>query len=226
MPIADQMVLQMLFLMARLLMVMIMIGTLAAAYGANESHFGQQASFSGPARDVPLADFSNFILLMQICVFSTAFQFSVPGIAYEVKKKKHFGNVIQYSVTFIYVSNLILSLVMAIFFGRATDASSNLNWDGYHGGTWDGIGEVRENRAAWASFLSGYVVMFAALDGLAVYPLIAVSLGEILMGAIYEDRVHEMEKNWKIRTCFRLLASAPQAIGSIFVKDLGTMYVV
>ena len=55
-------------------------------------------------------------------------------------------------------------------------------------------------------------------------PLIAISLGDILMGAVYEEGVHVIQRDyWKTRIAFRLLASVPQAIGALFVKDLGVM---
>ena len=130
-------------------------------------------------------------------------------------------SIIVRSVSYIYVTNLILSLLMAVYFGNATEASANLNWLHYHGGTWDGEGEF--TRAWWATAISSYVVLFAAVDGLSVYPLICISLGDILMGARYEDKVHEMQENWKVRICFRLLACVPQAIGSMFLTDLGAM---
>jgi hypothetical protein len=65
--------------------------------------------------------------------------------------------------------------------------------------------------------------VFAAIDGVAVYSLVAISTGEILMSAVYGDNVHEVELDWKIRTAFRLLGSIPQAIGAMFVSDLGVI---
>jgi hypothetical protein len=47
--------------------------------------------------------------------------------------------------------------------------------------------------------------------------------GDILMGAVYGDRVHEMEGDKKIRTAFRMLErSIPQVIGcsAMFVIGL------
>jgi hypothetical protein len=130
-------------------------------------------------------------------------------------------SIIGTSVAYIFATNLILSILLACFFGSNTRDTSNLNWVNYHGGTWDGEGEM--SRAWWASVISAYIVSFAALDGLAIYPLVAVSLGDILMGAFFEDRVHEVQKNWKKRIIFRILASLPQAMGALFVRHLGTM---
>jgi amino acid permease len=218
MSISGQVRLQMFFLGGRTIMLGLMIMTTAVAYVSTVPHFGEQAK---PARDLPLADFSNIVLVLQTCIFSTAFQFAVPGLTAETKDKKAMLPIIKVSVGYIYATNLIISLLMAIYFGADTEKSSNLNWLNYHGGTWDGSGDL--TRAWWATGVSAYIVMFAALDGLAVYPLIAISLGDIIMGAYYEDAVHEARKCWKRQVIFRLMASIPQAVGALFVQDLGAL---
>ena len=220
MGISDQIVVQMIFLSARTLMVIMMIVTCGIAYNSDVPHFGTQV---GPADDVPSANLSATISTLVLCVFATAFQFSIPSLTNETEQKEQMKPVMKSSVSYVFVTNLILGLVLAIFFGLNIDESSNLNWTYYHGGTWDGVGDVREGRSAWATFIAQYIVLFAAIDGLAVYPLCAISLGEIMMGTVYEERIHEMEDNWKIRTAFRLLACVPQAIGSFFINDLGVM---
>jgi len=229
-----QVPLQMCFLAARTIMVFLMLGTLIAAFSSSQSHFGTQLH---PANDLtgddvfdddidptPLANFSKIVTVLQVCVFSTAFQFSVPGLTAETGNKHAMKSIISRSVVYIYATNLVLSVTMAVYFGSSTTSSSNLNWLHYHGGTWDGTGEF--TSAWWATAIRSYIVLFAAVDGLAVYPLIAVSLGDILMGAMYEDQVHDTQNKagwWKRRLCFRLLASVPQGLGALLVKDLGIL---
>jgi hypothetical protein len=198
-----------------------MIATTVVGYISPFTQFGTQIGARG---DIPLFNFQNTIKAATICVFSTAYQFAVPNLTHETENKKAMVPVIKCGVSFVYMSNLVLSLAVSIFFGPATTAASNLNWTNYHGGTWDGEGEVAENRAVWASLISQYIVLFAAIDGLAIYPLCCISLGEILMGAIFEKHAHQVETHdWKVRTAFRLCACLPQAIGAIFVNDLGSM---
>ena len=219
--IRDQVWLQLTFLLLRLLMVTLMLLTTVVAYTSSTPQFGTQ---QGPANDVPLFNFRETVGTCVICVFSTAYQFSVPSLTNETRNKKKMTFVIRRSISFVFVSNLVLSLVLCIFFGMSINESSNLNWVDYHGGTWNGEGRIAENRALWSTFISKYIVLFAAIDGLAVYPLCCISLGEIMMGTIFEETVHEIQTNsWKIRTAFRLLASVPQAIGALFVQDLGVV---
>lgn len=212
--ILDQLFVQLAFLSARLIMVFLMLTTLIVAFARpNMSFFGTQI---GPKRDVPLADWTNLVQAVQTAIFATAFQFSVPAVAHVTSDKGILTRIFQTAVGFIFVTNIILALLASIYFGRGTNESSNLNWISYHGGTMD-----NETRSAWSALISYYIALFAAIDGIAIYPLIALSLGDIIMGAVYGEDVHEKEKNHRIRAVFRLLASIPQALGALVVRDLG-----
>jgi hypothetical protein len=208
--ILDQALLQLVFLGGRMLMVLLMIGTLCTAFvDSSNSHFGEQI---GAVADVPLADFSHTITIIQTAIFATAFQFSVPGMASVSANKKSMTSIFRNAVSFVYASNCVLAIMMAVYFGSSTASSSNLSWSVYHAGS-----------QGWAKFVSGYVVLFAALDGLAVFPLVCVSLGDILLAGAFGDKAHIMEKDIKWRTLFRILAAFPQLVGAFFVSDLGVL---
>jgi hypothetical protein len=51
----------------------------------------------------------------------------------------------------------------------------------------------------------------------------ALPTAGILMGAVYGDRVQEVEKDWRIRTAFRLLASIPPAFGALVLSDFSVI---
>jgi hypothetical protein len=218
--ITDQLWIQMAFMTARFVMVILMVGTVAGAYGADEPHFGDSSTAQvGPVNDVGLTNPSNIVSVTMTCIFATAFQFSAPTMASESRSKTGLKRVFGVATILSYVTNVLLGILLALFFGRDQPDSSNLNWGDYHGGT----GNSGSDPAAWATAISGYIVLFAAIDGVAVYSLIAISTGEILMGAVYGDRVHEAELDWRIRNAFRLLGSIPQAIGAMFVSDVGVI---
>lgn len=206
--ILDQMFLQMTFLAGRLLMVLFMIGTLIHAF-ANSDKMLFDNHPEGP--DPPkLVRMSGLLTVIQLAVFSTAFQFSVPGISNITAVKKRHSHTFQYAILFIFVSNVLLSLLISIYFGPdGTDPSSNLNWVEYSGNT----------------AVAKFIVLFAALDGLAVYPLMALSLGDILLHTFFSHRSAKeideiLHQDWKTRTAFRLIASIPQAVAAIFMSDL------
>jgi hypothetical protein len=208
--IADQLWIQLSFVTARFVMVIFMVGTVAAAYGADEPHFGSQV---GPVKDAPLAKPSSIIQVSMTCVFASLFQCSVPTIADEARSKTGLTQVFGVASALSYVSNLLLGILFASFFGQDQPDSSNLNWVNYHGGT----GEA--DPAAWATVISGFIVLSAAISVVPIYSLMALPTAGVLMGAVYGDRVHEVEKDWRIRTAFRLLASIPPAFGALALSD-------
>lgn len=210
--IVDQVWVQLIFLFLRMVMVFFMLITVFAAMG--HQHFGD---FDGPVDYVPLVDFKHILPIIMTCIFSTAYQFSVPSVATSSRNTKTVSQVFQAATIAVYATNLLVAVWIAVYFGRdGTPSSSNLLWSNYHGGH-------VEDTPWWAVFISSYVTTFAAIDGLTVYPLLVISLGGILMGLVYGDNVHEAEENWKIRTGFRLLGAIPQAIGAVFVSDLSSI---
>jgi len=219
-PIIDQLVIQMLFLTFRLVMVTLMLLTVAVAFRADESHFFVESS----TNSVPSFDVSNFYIMMQVGIFSTAYQFAVPLCSEISKDRTKMAPIFLVACGWIFLSTAVLSLTLAYFFGDSIETSSNLNWGGFHGGT----GKFDEDgmligKAPWAKFISGFIVCFPAFDLLTVFPLVAISLGEILMGLWYSSDVHKIQDDWRRRTLFRVIASVPQIVGALFIKDIGAM---
>jgi hypothetical protein len=212
--IVDQKWIQMAFLTARIVMVILMVGTVAASYGADEPHFGSQV---GPVNDISLAKPSNIVQVTMTCIFASTIQFTVPTMAKGSLSKTGLSQVFGVASTLGYVSNLLLGILFALFFGEDQPDSSNLNWVNYHGGT----GEA--DPAGWAGVISGYIVLSAAISVVPLYPLAALTTGGVIMGAVYGDRVHEVEHDWRIRTAFRLLASIPPGFGAMVLSDFSVI---
>jgi hypothetical protein len=212
--ITDQQWIQMAFVTARIVMVILMVGTVAGAYGADEPHFGPQV---GPVNDVSLAKPSNIVQVIMTCIFTSCIQFSVPTMADESRSKTELSQLFRVASTVSYVSNLLLGILLALFFGYDQPDSANLNWVNYHGGT----GEA--DPAAWATAISGFIVLSAAISVVPIYSLAAIPTGGIIMAAVYGDRVHEVEQDWRLRTAFRLLASIPPAFGALFLSDFSVI---
>jgi hypothetical protein len=212
--ISDQQCIQVTFVMGRIVMILLMIITVAGAYGADEPHFGSQV---GPVDDILLAKPSNIVSVTMTCIFASTYQFAVPTVADECRSKTELSQVFGAASTLSYVSNLLLGILLAIFFGQVQPDSANLNWVDYHGGTGDA------DPAPWATLISGYIVLFAAIQLIPQYTVVATPTGGTLMGAVYGDRVHKMEKDWRIVTAFRLLASIPPGIGALFLSDFSVI---
>jgi hypothetical protein len=197
-----------------LLMVILMISTVAAAYAADEPHFGSQV---GPVKGISLASPSDIVQVTMTCIFACMMQYTVPIIADGCRSKTGLSKVFGIAATLSYVSNLLLSILLALFFGQDQPDSANRNWLNYHGGT----GEA--NPAAWTKAISVYIVLSTAINMIPQYSLVVLPTGGVLMGAVYGDRVHEIEQDWRIRTAFRLLASIPPAFGALVLSDFGVI---
>jgi len=222
--VIDQVQVQMGFLCGRVLMVLLMMITTAAAYQSDKPHF-QDPLDGSQWHSVPLADTSNISASIQIAIFSTAYQFSVPVIAEASKHKSKLPQMYGSACTYLFVTMLVLSLVVAGYFGPDyIEESCNLNWKNYTGGTRvlqdDG---TSTGTAWWAKLISYYVVFFPVIDGVSLFSLCAFSLGEILKGFWYGDKVHELEDDWKKHIFFRLLGCVPQLVGATFVSDLNAI---
>jgi soluble calcium-activated nucleotidase 1 len=130
--LADQQWIQVEFVTARLVMVILMVGTAAAACNADEPHFGSQV---GPVNGIPLAKASNIIQVTMTCIFASFMQFAVPTMADETRNKTGLSRVFGHAPTLSCISNLLLGILFAIFFGQVQPDTANLNWVNCHGGT-------------------------------------------------------------------------------------------
>ena len=235
--LSDHILIQLTFLGGRVVMFLLMLGTVAAAWVSDVPHFD---TYVGPAKEsgggsaaVPLFHFPSLYLLIQVSIFSTAYQFAVPGIADAAENKKSILSTFATACVYIFITVLLCGVVLSLFFGDDIKTSANLNWDQYHGGTGffveseDGTMR-REGVAKWAKAIAGYIVVFPALDALAVFPLCTISLGEILQDAWEGERgsnekADDDKSGWKKRLPFRLVGCVPQIVGAAFVSDLSVI---
>jgi len=235
--LSDHILIQLTFLAGRVVMFLLMLGTVGAAWSSDTPHFdtyvGPANESGGVAAAAPLFHLPSLYLLIQVSIFSTAYQFAVPGIAGAADNKESILSTFATACIYIFVTVLICGVVLSLFFGDSIKTSANLNWDEYHGGTGylvEGVDGTtkREGVTAWAKTIGGYVVLFPALDALAVFPLCTISLGEILQDAWQgEGNASSDEKlkkfGWKERLPFRLVGCVPQIIGAAFVSDLSVI---
>jgi hypothetical protein len=134
------------------------------------------------------------------------------------------GKVFTATNMFTVAAYITLGLTLGAAFGKGIQQSSNLNWRTFHAGTGyiDQYGNVVD-AAWWTKIISHYIILFPAVDVVSAYPLNAITLGNNIFGAAYGKRIHEVETNRTLRTCFRLMASIPPIIFGILVRELGTI---
>mmetsp|Transcript_12567 Transcript_12567/g.20248 ORF Transcript_12567/g.20248 Transcript_12567/m.20248 type:complete len:578 (+) Transcript_12567:272-2005(+) len=215
----EQVPIQVFLTLCRFVMFFLMIGTsfLCADDELSESgmdNFEQADNFrlAGIAKTLP------------ILVFANIFHHSIPGLAHPVGDKKKVGKIFTSTNCFTVGAYLCLGLTLGTAFGKGIEQSSNLNWRTFHAGTGyvDASGKV-VGAAWWTRMVSFYIMLFPAIDVMSAFPLSAITLGNNIFDAVYGKRIHEVEQNRCLRTCFRLLASVPPIIFGILVRELGTI---
>jgi len=213
----------------RFLMFFLMIGTSHLAAEDQEDVLlstGQEDSVESihAVNEPDSFNWSGLPKTLPILIFANIFHHSIPGLTSPVADKKKIGGVFTATNAFTTSSYLILGLTLGTAFGKGIHQSSNLNWNSFNAGTGDidDRGNVI-NGAWWTHAISMYIIIFPALDVVSAYPLNAITLGNNLFNAVYGKRIHEVEKNRFLRTCFRLLASVPPIIFGILVRQLGTI---
>jgi ABC-type phosphate transport system permease subunit len=157
-------------------------------------------------------------------VFANIFHHSIPGLSHPVGDKRKVGKVFTATNIFTVAAYITLGCTLGTAFGKGIQQSSNLNWRTFHAATGyiDSYGNVVD-AAWWTKIISNYIMLFPAVDVVSAYPLNAITLGNNIFGAAYGKRIHEVEKNRTLRTCYRLLASIPPIIFGILVRELGTI---
>lgn len=231
--LSEQITVQLFLSACRFLMIALIVFTpIVAAIMApltHDPHFGNQltpaaaASSESSISPAPLVEFSGLHLMLPIIVFAAVFHHSIPGLADEMTDKTQLGHVFQYTFLLCGIAYSLIGLSGAWYFGSAAQEAVNLNWGQYHAGTgqFDDDTQSWTHVSWWASYIAFYVVFFPSLDVLSAFPLNAFVLGNNLMGAYFGSRIRDFQDNRTITTFFRLLASLPPILGSIFIRQLG-----
>jgi hypothetical protein len=108
----------------------------------------------------------------------------------------------------------LLGILLALFFGQDQPDSAT-NWVNYHGGTGGRPSRVGDSDLAILFCLRRSISSLNTLCG--------VTNWRVLMGAVYGDRVHEVEQDWRIRTGFWLLASIPTCVRALVLSDFNVI---
>jgi len=172
----------------------------------------------------PMVSFEGMYKMLPIVVFASIYHHSIPGLSHPVGEKRKLGRIFLATNTFSTLSYAFIGIALGWVFGTGIEESSNLNWEGFHGGTGVlGDDGRRVGVAMWAKTLGMFVVCFPAIDVVSAFPLNAITLGNNLMGAVFGRRIHEVEQNRWIVSSFRMIASIPPIILGIIVRKLGTI---
>jgi hypothetical protein len=204
--------LQVILAFGRVLMVVLMIGTVVvSSQWGSENDFGDNMKSDATPKSF---DFQGIHHLLPIATFANIFHHSIPALSEPVIDKTKLSRIFAVTLLCCFVAYSVIGSVVSLYFGSNTLSSSNLNWVEY-GSNASGF------KYVVMRCISGYVVLFPALDVSSAFPLNAVTLGNNLLSIFYGQRVHAVENSRIHRVMFRLLAAIPPIILASIVSDLG-----
>jgi len=193
----EQVYVQVLMFCARILVVLLMAGTVLAGYGcgrgggtvfADMGPGEPAAAGSGAAGAAPLLRLAGLSHVMPVSIYAFIFHHSVPVLSQPVADKRSLRTVFLVAFLIVGAAYAGLGVVLAGWFGEHVDAQCNLNWRQYVGCAAphaDGSPVTLGDRSGAAAAVSFVVLIFPALDVLSAFPLNAVTLGNNLMSACY-----------------------------------------
>lgn len=232
MELKEQISVQVLMFIARVLVVLLMTGTVLAGYRCDGVVFTDQGT--DHAMTTPLAIPAGLSTVIPISTYAFIFHHSVPVLSQPVADKKSLPRVFLAAFLITGTAYAALGTILAVWFGETVQSQSNLNWHYYVGcqpaGTTDAT-----NKDTGANIISFVILIFPALDVLSAYPLNAVTLGNNLMSACFPAPAYSAETAGKeggepaagtsyhsrwLRVTFRLIAAIPPIIAG----GLSTLY--
>jgi hypothetical protein len=221
----EQVIVQVIMFLARVLVVLLMAGTALGGYSCNGTAFAQVVG-GKQWTPAPLFAPSGLSQIMPVSIYAFIFHHSVPILSRPVADKTSLKTV--FSVAFLIVGTAYagLGVALAAYFGGSIDGQCNLNWRQYIGcvpDKPDGSKATLADRSTVAQAISFVVLIFPALDVLSAFPLNAVTLGNNLMSAFYgvsdassaagfTEDVPSSSTLFRRRILFRLLAAIPPII--------------
>lgn len=212
MEISEQMTMQVILAMCRVVMVIFMVSSVAAAFDSDSEPFGNDTRNGHMSSH--LFELTGLHIILPISMFANMFHHSVPALSEPAKDKHALGNIFMTALMCCFIAYSLIGVSLSLYFGSAVKSSANLNWSDY-GSFSDGF------APALQKLVSTYVIVFPALDVASAYPLNAITLGNSLFTSVYGDDAKNLPKIYRI--AFRLLAALPPIIGASIVSDLGAI---
>lgn len=222
MELKEQIAVQMLMFVARVLVVLLMAGTVLAGYACPGVVFTDQGT--GHAMDVPLAVPTGLATVIPITTYAFIFHYAVPVLSQPVSDKRSLPQVYHTAFIITGVAYAALGTILAAWFGRSVQAQANLNWHSYVGcqpaGTTDPT-----HKPLGAQAISFIILIFPALDVLSAYPLNAVALGNNLIAAVFPAAAAAAQgQGQTVSRCTRIGFRLIAAIPPLLAGGLSTMY--
>lgn len=215
----EQVALQKVLFLCRVLVVIIMVSTTFNAY------LRDGGTLNG-ADPTPMVDISGISVMLPIAAYAFLFTPQIPVISEPVRDKRQLDRIFNATVYACIVGYTSIGIFVALLFGSDIFSSCNLHWSSYTAGPYLYSPSANIFGKLFIKSISYYCLAFPALDVVSAYPLMAIGLGNNLAAASSYSpdapNISEEEGNRRC-TIFRLLASVPPIIGACFMSNLGAI---
>jgi amino acid permease len=218
MEFKEQVCVQVVLSLCRVLMVLAMIGTILYAHFTSTRLFGNFDPSQNTVSESTFSasNFAGIYVLLPIAAYANIFHHSIPALAQLVSDKSMLNGVFFSALIIAMASYSALGAIVSSYFGDHTLMSSNLNWAHFHGAEGDNV--VAQDIA---NMLGGFIVLFPAFDVASAFPLNAITLANNLMSVYDGQAVHEHENSRLHRTVFRVLVVIPAIMCALSFSNLG-----
>jgi amino acid permease len=218
MGIHEQVKLQVILFLCRVLVVVVMVGTSLHAY----TQAGNQPL--DEALPVPMFDLSGISVVLPIATYAFLFTPQIPVIAEPVRDKRQLLSIFRTTVYACVVGYTSVAVFVSLLFGSHIFSSCNLHWATYTAGGY--LASAGLFGKILIKSVSYYCLAFPALDVVSAFPLMAIGLGNNLAATCTcfsdEDTMSESEMSRRVMI-FRLLATLPPIVGACFMSNLGAI---
>lgn len=217
MEFKEQVCLQVILSLCRILMVLTMVITvIAAEKNTTNPLFGEFQPDADSSPQLLSNQFKNLFFLLPIIAYANIFHHSIPELSTLMNDKKLLNYVFLTALIITMLSYASIGVIISKYFKDLTNVSSNLNWQVFHGVLNPDGSEKYSSR-----LIRTFVVIFPALDVASAFPLNVITLANNLMSAFYGKRAHVYEKSRLHKCLFRLITVVPPLIGAFFISNLG-----
>jgi len=217
MELSEQVGVQVVLALCRVVMVVFMLATVLIAY-ASEGDDGTSRHFGAVEHaDVKedLFHLNGLHIILPIAVYANVFHQSIPPLAEPCADKKQLTSIFFATLFICIIAYSLVGFALSFYFGELIESSANLNWAHY------GSDFTNPFAKGVASIVQFFVIIFPALDVGSAFPLNAITLGNNLFTTFVGTDASQEDKSKLLY--FRLLASVPPIIGAAMLSKLGTI---
>jgi amino acid permease len=218
MEVNEQITVQVFLAFCRLLVVLLMVGSV---FFGLSSHEGRLNIIESNFDMTHLVHWSSLHIILPISTFAFIFTHNIPVISEPVNDKRQLHWIYLSTTLLCFFGYTSIGIFVSLYFGSDILSSCNLNW----ANPADAASPLSSFPPLLAQLISLYVVVFPALDVISAFPLNAITLGNNLLVLFlnHTEHVDHTEIPTYYKYLYRLSASVPSFLMAYCLSDVGTI---